>query len=133
MKQIHLFLVVGVICYLLDILTAGDRYKSCWNLQTQSLLLLHHIFFVFAMMGWLSTDRTLLKIYCLIIPVTLIHWYFNNDKCAWTQMVNEQCGTSGGLRTIFRVMNIGEDWNYRKVQKIWFTFGLIVAIGKLVR
>lgn len=134
MNDLTIILLAGVCFYLLDIATHTKRYEWCWNIPSQTSLLLHHIYFVFAFFGFLASDKHVLTIYVLLVIISLLHWQQNGDHCAWTQQLNDECRTSGGLRTIFSYVSIGGQGSqktFRKYQKLWYIVGALIALNKL--
>ena len=137
MNDLTLILVVGICFYLLDIFTHSQRYEACWNLPSQASLLLHHIYFIFAFFGFLASDKRVLTMYILLVIISLLHWQQNGDHCAWTQQLNEDCQTTGGLRTIFSYFSVGghsskvPSKTFRKYQKLWYIMGALIALSKL--
>ena len=133
-KELLTILSVGSFFYLLDITLHKERYLLCWNLSTQVALWFHHIYYIFAMFGWLCNDKRVLTLYCLAVICSLVHWAGNDDKCGWTQWLNKKCQTKGGLRTFMSYLNIGgEPKTYRRYQKLWYIAGLLIALYKLSR
>jgi hypothetical protein len=135
-KELLTILSVGSFFYLLDITLHKDRYLSCWNIRVQVALWLHHIYYIFAMFGWLSKDKRILTLYCIAVVASLLHWAGNEDKCDWTLWLNKQCNTTGGLRTFMSYFKVGGGSHsgpkiYRRYQKIWYIVGLCIALYKL--
>ena len=139
MRQIVWFIALGCLSYLVDISTADGKYKTCMNLQAQGMHLLHHIIYMFVTFGFLATDKTVLKLWLVVVAVHLLHWQTNGDKCAVTQWYNKQCNYSGGIRDMFSVMGWQEISNKlipdgkRMGQKLVFGLGILFAGYKLLK
>ena len=90
-----LFFFILVINIFLDFIS-NKTYK-CYStspkrIQIIILLILHHIFNIFANFGWLFYSHTLLILYVISIPTMYLHWYINNNKCRVTSIINNMCG-----------------------------------------
>lgn len=131
-RDILIYVTVGFVSYILDVATAPDRYKQCWNAQSQMLLLRHHIFGVFQEFSWLSNQPLLLWLGLFSNLGILIHWYNNNNVCLWTQQLNEQCKVTGGMRSLYNLVGYKRD-KYRRDQKIFILITTLIIAYKLCK
>jgi hypothetical protein len=124
-KEISVYIAIGIVIYLIDIITAPENYCNCKNyIITHSLLLFHHIFVICAYFGWLSNNKYILYLYLGCIIFTITHWKMNDNKCMLTVIVNDECG-------------LNQEMNLRDIQyfiglknsKNWSTFFLISWFG----
>jgi hypothetical protein len=129
-QDIVLIFKIGFLAYLLDILTAKDLYKNCkYPVTNQVELLFHHVLYIFSLTGWLSDNKTLLKIYVVSTILYFTHWYFNNNNCRFTEMTKKDCNINIPLRTIQYINGIID--HDRKGQITIGVITLCIAIYKI--
>jgi len=84
-------LLLGLISYIYDI-SIDNYYNICKNnLYIHFLLLIHHIISVYIHFGWININLSNKKLYLLLLLLTIIHWKTNNNKCIFTQYINNKC------------------------------------------
>lgn len=89
-------LVLIVLCFFLfDIFVSylNNHNKECWNIHTQISLILHHFICVFVIIAWLSNNKYILSVECLLIISLLLHWLCNINIIKH-QNINKNCGTN---------------------------------------
>jgi hypothetical protein len=133
MTTIVLFIVLGFFSFILDIKTAPkDFYASCDTHFPILVLLIHHIIFVFNVLGWLSYNKYILYLYVFSILIHFILWVIFKDKCILTIYVNEKCKNHTKLRNIvlFTTEKLNLDLN-RNIQKIIYSLTTAYVVYKL--
>jgi len=129
-QDIILIFKLGFLAYLLDILTAKDLYKNCkYPITNQIELYLHHVLYIFSLTGWLSNNKKVLKLYVLITSMFIIHWYFNDNKCAFTEMTKKQCDINEPLRNPIRLLGFRDEKRY--MQLIVYCSTILYSLYKI--
>jgi hypothetical protein len=131
MTTIVLFIVLGFFSFISDIKTAPkDFYASC-EIHFP-VLLIHHIIFVFSLLGWLSYNRYILYLYLFTILIHFILWFIFKNECVLTMYMNEKCKTNTKLRNVLLFLSekVRLDIN-RTLQKIIYSLITAYVIYKL--
>ncbi len=129
-QDIVIIVKIGILAYLLDILTAKDLYKNCkYPFTNQVELLLHHILYIFSLTGWLSNNKKILKLYIIIIFGFLIHWYLNNNNCKFTEMTKKDCNINEPLRNPIRLLGFKDE--KRRFQITLYSFAILYSLYKI--
>lgn len=91
-QEIALFLTIGLISYIIDMIKEGQKYNNCNKpLYTNFVTLIHHLFTGFLYFGWLSNHKNVLLFYLLTIFTILLLFLLNKWRCVTTVIVNENC------------------------------------------
>lgn len=100
-QDMVLVLKISFLAYLLDILTSKDLYKKCKYPVTNNIeLYLHHTIFIFNAIGWLSNNKSILKLFIISSSITLLHTYKNkSNNCILTQQFNDDCEINNNFRS----------------------------------
>ena len=110
------------------------NYLCCKNvLETHSTLLAHHIINVFAQFGWMSNNKYILYLYLTTPLIVLLHWKTNNNKCALTEYVNNQCNIKSGeyFRDMWFLIGVKKLKNYDSIQKGYLIVAWIITLVKV--
>jgi hypothetical protein len=130
-----IFLVVflGFFSFILDMKTAPeDFYSSCDTYFPILVLLIHHIIFIFNILGWLSYNKYILYLYVFSILVHFILWIIFKDKCILTIYINEKCKRHTRLRNFVFLTTEKLKLNLnRTIQKIIYSLTTAYVIYKL--
>jgi hypothetical protein len=129
-QDIVIIVKIGILAYLLDVLTAKDLYKNCkYPFTNQVELLLHHILFTFSLTAWLSNNKTILIIYVSGLLLCVVHWKFNKNKCIITETIKNDCNIDTSLRTPIKIL--GLEKNTISFLKNLFYFTVIYSLYKI--
>lgn len=125
---------VGVIFYIIDILTIKGHYMNCRNtIKTNSVLLIHHIINIFAQFGWMCDNKYILYAYLFAPLIVLMHWKTNDNKCVLTQYVNDNCNIDQKVyfRDIWWFLGIKKLKKYDLMHKSYLITVWFIALIKL--
>lgn len=134
--MISAIIIIGIISYIIDVITMKGNYLLCQNiLETHTILLTHHIINVFAQFGWLSNNKYELYAYLLAPWIVIAHWSTNDSKCILTEYVNDKCNFEKGVyfRDLWFLLGIKKLKNYEIVHRVYLIIGWIIAIVKVYR
>jgi len=135
MNQVIIFILLGILSYLIDIYSSPLAYysKCINNLQFRLKLLLHHIIVMFIFFGWLSNNKYILILYSLIPPILLIHWKLNNNRCIMTQTVNNMCNLDKDeyIRDFLYLIGLKKTSYYDPLYKGFLVFSFFFVLYKL--
>lgn len=127
-------LVLVVFCFFLfDIVVSylNNHNKECWNIHTQISLILHHLICIFVIVAWLSNNKYILGVECLLISGLLIHWIFNIDIMK-SQHINKNCGTNRLTLYMNDILPISSK-QLLSIKIIILLLILIICIKKLIK
>jgi len=130
-KNLFILILIGILAYILDLSTSNNLYHKCMTIQTQSLLLIHHIIYIFSLFAWLSNNLYILVLNVILIIGMFIHWKINNNICTWTQTIKEKCNIKENLRTFIKLLFPEYRDKERIKQKIYLSIVLIISIIKI--
>ena len=125
---------MGIIFYIIDVMTMKGNYLSCQNiLETHTTILVHHIINVFAQFGWLSNNKYMLYAYLPAPLIVIAHWKTNDNKCIMTEYVNDQCNIKKGVyfRDLWFLSGIKKLKNYETIHRVYLIIGWIIAFIKV--
>ena len=128
-RDMKRFFYLGSVSFILDIALNNKNYKKCPKIYP--VLFFHHFIWLFALFGWLSNNKSILKIFCITIIIYLTHWKVNNNKCFITEWIKENCNLSEkyGLQVITNHFKLKIEG--REDHKKLLYFYLLIAIAKL--
>ena len=134
-RDLSLIFILSFLSYVSDICKNGKTlYAKCENkLVFNVVLLFHHFIWTFALLGFLSNNNQLLRIYVVVLIIYLIHWKANNNQCFITQWVRKTCqlDDSHTLQYISETLFNNKVLQSRNSQKIFLFIALIVAVLKI--
>jgi hypothetical protein len=114
-----------------------DYYNNCKNIFDKFLILFHHMFNIFLQFGWLSNNKTILKLYIIVTLGTFTHWYHNDGNCNLTEISNTRCklNKDNYFRDIWYFVGIKQNKNKHKYSfgVIYLIFAIIIALYKLYK
>lgn len=129
-----LIIILGIIFYIIDVMTMEGHYMSCKNMVApHTTLLAHHIINVFAQFGWLSNNKYILYAYLPAPLITIAHWKTNDNKCIMTEYVNDKCNIKKGayFRDLWFLLGVKNLKNYDSIHRVYLLIGWIVAFVKV--
>ncbi len=136
-SSILTFILLGMIAYLTDIISApSGYYKKCINKPYFHLkLLFHHIVVMFIFFGWLSNNRYILSFYVFVPVILIAHWKSNNNRCTLTEDVNKMCGLDQDeyIRDFLYLIGLKHTKYYDPVYKSFLLFSFSVVLIKLFK
>lgn len=134
---ILLIIIIGMISYFLDLLTAKNGYydKCISKTEFHIKLLLHHFLVIFIYIGWMSNNPYVLSLYLLFPIILLIHWKMNDNRCIMTETVNNMCGLDKDeyIRDISYLFGLKQSVYYDPVYKTFLVFTFLITIYKLYK
>ena len=72
-QEITFAIVLGVLFFLLDVLTSDTMYDKCNPIQmTMALHLIHHILTVIMYVAWMSSNKIVLILYVILMLIILL-------------------------------------------------------------
>lgn len=98
------------------------------------LLIFHHISSGFLLYGWLFNNKILLSLHIITVLVTAIHWITNNNKCALTVYINNECDWPENkpfhdildMIGLKQIKSWNELWHY-----VFIILGMFISVYKL--
>lgn len=135
MNDIKNIIIAGFLSYFYDV-CRDNYYKDCiTDISVHSHLLLHHIFNIYTQFGWLSNNKTILFLYLLIPIGVLIHWRTNNNKCLYTQFINNICNIPENklFRDIWYLLGFKKLKNYDELHEKYLIIVWFIALIKLFK
>lgn len=87
-----IFIIIVLLEIILDFIT--EPTASCIKEHHYAIYILitHHIGNCFLLYAWLFSNKYILFLHVVTVLVTIIYWYFNNNRCDITVDVNKICG-----------------------------------------
>lgn len=132
---ISIIITLGIISYLLDLLSASNGYydKCISKSEFHVKLLLHHVLVMFVYFGWLSDNTYILSFYLLFPIILLIHWRMNDNRCIMTETVNTMCGLDKDeyIRDIAYLCGLKQSKYYDPVYKVFLLFTFSFTLYRL--
>jgi hypothetical protein len=127
--EYYYLIFLFILAYFLDLYTT----KCTINKQVLWNLTKHHLFNTFLTFGFIINNKTLLKIYIIVVIGTLIHWYTNEDKCYLTQELNKLCGypEDEKFHDLFYFLGLKESKQFDILHYIYFIIILIITYKKI--
>ena len=123
--------LISLLSYLIDIVQT-KKHKLC-NFRVNTILFFHHFIWTFALLGWVWNDPILNILYLITIPIYLILWYINDDKCIMTEYIKRKCN----LGDDYKLKYLGDYFNSDKIsrttQKIYLTAAFIFTVYRTQR
>jgi hypothetical protein len=83
-------IILGILFYIADI-TSSKYEEYNVDIYFYFFLLLHHIIKSYILLGWISNNKKHLIIYIIFVIFVMFHWYFNDDKCVFTEYIKDKC------------------------------------------
>ena len=62
--------------------------------------MIHILIFAFMVYAPFSSDNSLIRIHAIVVPFLFMHWEFNNDTCAITELEKYLLRTTDNSKTI---------------------------------
>ena len=124
-KDLLIFLLIGIVFFLVDVTTFEYNNKSVYP-----ILLLHHVINIFAQFGFLASDKRLLLLYVFAPIVTIAHWKTNNNQCVLTETVNRNCNLPPDtkFRDIWYLLGVKNLKNYDALHYGYLIVAWVIAI-----
>jgi hypothetical protein len=140
-----IFLYIALFSFIIDVSMNNKNYKNCIAASANAdnaktvpthfvyvVLFFHHFIWLFALFGWLSNNKNILKVYLIVVFIYLLHWKKNNNKCFVTEWIRENCNLSQkyGLQAItnFFGLSVSGRENQKKLLFAYF----MIALFKLL-
>jgi hypothetical protein len=133
-KDIKYFIYLGIAMYIIDIVTSNSLYYTCINrIDFHIVSIIHHIYNIFLLTGWLSNDINILSIYVVVNLLNAYHWLTNRDLCGLTEYTNKMCNIKHDeyFRDILYILGIKKIDNYVTYRYIYVILSTIIAIYKI--
>jgi hypothetical protein len=134
-KELFIFILLGTVSYILDIITAPkDYYTACIHKTSVHLeIWLHHILNMFSQFGWLCQSKTLLYVYLIAPIIVLIHWRTNNNQCFLTERINSTCNLQDNemFRDWWSLLGLKKYSWYDSTHKFYLIIGWCIAVYRL--
>lgn len=134
-KDIKYFIYVGIVIYIIDIVTSNNIYNSCIdNIDFHIISIIHHIYNIFLLTGWLSNNKNILLIYLVVNLLNTYHWITNKDLCGLTEYTNKMCNIKQEeyFRDIIYILGIKKIKNYVLYRYIYVIISTMIAIYKII-
>lgn len=91
-KELILFFTIGTIMFYLDYIGIKKVYNNCKDgYKTLFIHWLHHMCSSFLTFGWISSNKTILKLHITTVSAVLLVQILNDGKCPITDMINMNC------------------------------------------
>ena len=144
-RDMKIFLYIALFSFIIDVSMNNKNYKNCIAASANAdnaktvpthfvyvVLFFHHFIWLFALFGWLSNNKNILKVYLIVVFIYLLHWKKNNNKCFVTEWIRENCNLSQkyGLQAItnFFGLSVSGRENQKKLLFAYF----MIALFKLL-
>lgn len=83
-----ILIVVTIVAFILDAITNKCIQSS---VQGATITLLHHLIYVFSLLGWLLDDPAILILYVTLPAIVTLHWK-TSKECFVDEVTGELCG-----------------------------------------
>jgi hypothetical protein len=133
--DIKYFTYIGICVYIVDIITSKGLYKKCINrIDFHIISIIHHIYNIFLLTGWLSNNINILCIYIIVNLLTAYHWFTNDNLCVLTEYTNKMCNIKEDeyFRDILYIIGVKKVDNYVMYRYIYVILSTIIAIYKII-
>ena len=144
-RDMKIFLYIALFSFIIDVSMNNKNYKNCIAASANAdnaktvpthfvyvVLFFHHFIWLFALFGWLSNNKNILKVYLIVVFIYLLHWKKNNNKCFVTEWIRENCNLDKkyGLQAITNSfgLSVGGRENQKKLLFAYF----MIALFKLL-
>jgi hypothetical protein len=120
-----LIIVVAIVAFVVDALTNKCVQRS-W--EAAAVTGLHHLIFVFALLGWLLDDFAALLVYVSLPLLVHLHWKTNSNSCFIDEVTQSTCGTKQGFYHLGRQVRATDTLITACV-----AIGVLIALVKLYK
>jgi len=85
--------ILSILSFSFDIYTEKGHYLRCRQIVlTYLILYVHHILYAYALFAWMSSNKYILLVYLIMLPLIFVLWQFNDGNCILSVEVNRRCG-----------------------------------------
>ena len=119
-----IIIAVAIITFIIDALGNKCIQK---NVEVAALVLMHHLIYTFALLGWLLDDFAFLLIYVAVPVVAYLHWS-TAPSCIIDEVSGKICGEQKDFMHLGRILHIPH-----KVMCVFIGIGVLYAAYKLFR
>lgn len=123
--------LIALLSYLIDIVET-KKHKLC-NFKANMILFFHNFLWTFTLFGWVWNDPILNILYLITVPIYLVLWWLNEDKCILTEYIKRKCNLSDNYKLNYLGNFFNRDFISRLTHKVYLTTAFIFTVYRTHR